>query len=67
MDDTKLYGRRKKELDSSFQRVRVFSENLEKEIKIGKCAMLNEKTQNCTVSIELFDGKVNKSLQEGEN
>ena len=59
MDDLKLYSRSEKGSDSLVQTIRVFSEDVGMEFGIEKCAML--------VGIELPDGKVIKSLQEGES
>ena len=68
-DDLKLYSRREKGLDSLLQTVRVFSEDIGVEFGIEKCAMLvMEKGKIVkSVGIELPDGKVIKSLQEGES
>ena len=67
MDDLKLYCRSEKGLDSLVQTVRVFSEDIGIEFGIEKCAMLvMEKGKIVkSVSIELPDGKLIKSLQEG--
>ena len=69
MDDSKLYNRSENELDSLVQTVRVFSEDIGIEFGIEKCAMLvMEKGKIVTsVRIELPNGKVIKSLQEGES
>ena len=69
MDDLKLHSRSEKGLDSLVQTVRVFSEYRVMEFGIEKCAVLvMEKGRIVTsVGIELPDGKVIKSLQEGEN
>ena len=69
MDDFKLYSRNEKGLDWLVQTVRVFSENIGMKFCIEKCAMLvMEKGKIVTsVGIEVPDGKVNKSLQEGES
>ena len=69
MDDLKLYSRSEKGLDSLVQTVRVFSEDIGMEFGIEKCAMLViEKGKIVkSVGIELPDGKVIKSLQEGES
>ena len=69
MDDLKLYNRSEKGLDSLVQTVRVFSEDIGMEFGIEKCAMLvMEKGKIVkSVGIELPDGKVIKSLQEGES
>ena len=69
MDDLKLYSRSEKGLDSLVQTVRVFSEDIGMEFGIEKCAMLvMEKGKIVkSVGIELPDGKVIKSLQEGES
>ena len=68
MDDLKLYNRSGKELDSLVQAVRVFIEDVGMEFVIEKCAMLlMEKGKIVkSVAIELPNGKVIKSLQEGE-
>ena len=69
MDDLKLYSRSEKGLDSLVQTVRVFSADVGMEFGIEKCAMLvMEKGKNVkSVGIELPNGKVIKSLQEGES
>ena len=69
MDDLKLYIQSEKGLDSLVQTVRVFSEDIGMEFGIEKYAMLvmeKGKIVN-SVGIELPDGKVIKSLQEGES
>ena len=68
MDDLKLYSRSEKGLNSLVQTVRVFSDDIGMEFGIGKCAMLVIEKGNIvkSVGIELPDGKVIKSLQEGE-
>ena len=69
MDNLKLYSRSEKGLDSLVQTVRVFGEDIEMEFGIEKPAMLVlEKGKIVrSVGIELSDGKVIKSLQEGES
>ena len=69
MDDLKLYSRSEKGLDSLVQTVRVFSEDIGMEFGIEKCAMLVMEKGKIVKSagIELPDGKVIKSLQEGES
>ena len=69
MDDLKLYSRTEKGLDSLVQTVCVFSENIGMEFGVEKCAMLVMKKGKIvkSVGIELPDGKVIKSLQEGES
>ena len=69
MDDLKLYSRSGKGLDSLVQTVRVFSEDIGTEFGIEKCGTLvMEKGKIVkSVGIELPDGKVIKSLQEGES
>ena len=64
-----MYSRSEKGLDSLGQTVRVFSEDIGMEFGIEKCAMLViEKGKIVkSVGIELPDGKVIKSLQEGES
>ena len=56
-------------MDSLVQTVRVFSEDIEMEFGIEKCAMLlMEKGKTVkSVGVELPDGKVIKSLEEGES
>ena len=68
-DDLKLYSRSEKGLDSLVQTVRVFDEDIGMEFGIEKCAMLAlEKGKIVkSVGIELPDGKVIKSLEEGES
>ena len=67
MDDLKLFSRSEKRLDSLVQTVCVFSEHIGMEFE--KCAVLvMEKGKIVkSVGIELPDGKVIKSLQEGES
>ena len=69
MDDLKLCSQNEKGLDSLVQTVCVFSEDIGMEFGIEKCAMLvMEKGKIVkSVGIELPDGKVIKSLQEGES
>ena len=69
MDDLKLYSRSEKGLDSLVQTVCVFSEDIGMEFGTEKCSMLvMEKGKIMkSVGIELPDGKVIKSLQEGES
>ena len=69
MDDLNLYSRSDKRLDSLVQTVHVFSKDIGMEFVIEKCAMLvMEKGKIVkSVGIELPDGKVIKSLQEGES
>ena len=69
MDDLKLYSRSEKGLDSLVQTICVFSEVIGMEFGIEKCATLvMEKGKILkSVDIELPNGKVIKSLQEGES
>ena len=69
MDDFKLYSRNEKKLDSLVQTIRIFSKDIGMEFGKEKCVMLViEKGKIVkSVGIELPDGKVNKSLQEGES
>ena len=69
MDDLKLYSRNEKELDSLVQTIRIFGKDIGMTFGIKKCAILViEKGKFVkSVGIELPDGKVIKSLQEGEN
>ena len=68
-DDLKLYSQNEKGLDSLVQTVHVFSEDMGMEFGIKKWAMLvMEKGKIVkSVGIELPDGKVIKSLQEGQS
>ena len=68
MDDLKLYSRSEKGLDSLVQTVRVFSENIGTEFRMGKGAMLvMEKGKIVkSVGIDVPDGKVIKSLQKAK-
>ena len=69
MDDLKFHSRSEKGLDSLVQTVCVFSEDMGMEFGIEKCVMLvMEKGKIVkSVGIEFPDGKVIKSLQEGES
>ena len=69
MDDLKLCSRSEKVLDSLVQTVRVFSEDVGVEFGIEKCAMLVMEKGKIVKSagIELPNGKVIKSLREGES
>ena len=69
MNDLKLYSRSEKGLDSLVQAVCVFSEDIVMEFGIEKFTMLvMEKGKIVkSVGIKLPDGKVVKSLQEGES
>ena len=68
-DELKLYSRSEKGLDSLAHTVRVFSEDIGMVFGIEKCAVLvMEKGKIMkSVGIELPDGKVLKSLQEGKS
>ena len=66
MDDLKLYSRSEKGLDSLVQTVIVFSEDIGIEFGIEKLVMEKGKIVK-SVDIELPEGKVIKSLQEGES
>ena len=65
MDSLKLYSRSEKELDSLVQTIRIFSKDIEMEFAIEKCVVLVIEEVVKSVGIELPDGKVMKSLQEG--
>ena len=69
MDDLKLYSRKEKGLDSLIQTVRIFSEDIGMEFDIEKWAMLVMEKRKIvkSVGMELPDGKVIKSLQEGKS
>ena len=69
MGDLKLYSQSGKGLDQLVQTVRVFSEDIGMELRIEKATMLVMKKGKIvkSVDIELPDGKVIKSLQEGES
>ena len=68
-DDLKLYSRSEKGLDSLVQRVCVFSEDIGMEFGIEKCATIVMEKGNIvkSVDIELPDGKVFRSLEEGKS
>ena len=67
--DIKLYCRSEKGLDSLVQTICVFSEDIGMEFDIEKCTMLVMEKGNIvkSVGIELSDGKIINSLQEGES
>ena len=69
MGDFKLYSQSEKGLDSLVQTVRVFSKDIGMEFGKEKCAMLAMEKGKIvkSVSIELPDGNVIKSLQEGKS
>ena len=68
-DDWKLYSPSEKGLDSLVQTVCVFSEDIGMEFGIEKCAMLVMEKRKIvkSVGIDLPDGKVINSLQEGKS
>ena len=68
MDDLKLYSQSEKGLDLLVLTVCVFSEDIGIEFGLEKCTMLVMEKGKIVkpVGIELPDGKVVKSLQEGE-
>ena len=67
MDDLKLYSHNEKRLDSLVQTIHAFSQDIGMGFSIDKCAMLVTEKGNImkSVGIELPDGKVIKSLQDG--
>ena len=69
MDDLKLYSRSETGMDSLVQAVRVFSEDTGMQFGIEKCAMLVMEKRKIvkSVGIDLPDGKVINSLQEGKS
>ena len=69
LGNLKLYSRNEKELDSLVQTIHVFGVDIRMEFGIETCAMLViEKGKIVkSVGIELPDGRVIKSLQEGES
>ena len=69
MNDLKLYSRNENELDSLVQAIGIFSKDMRMEISIEKCAMLVIEKRKLvkSVGIELPDGNIIKSLQEGES
>ena len=69
IDNLKLYSQSEKELDSLIQTVHVFSKDIGMEFVIEKFAMsVMEKGKTVkSVGIEFPDGKIIKSLQEGES
>ena len=69
MDDPKLYSKSEKALDSLFQTVTIFSEDIGFQFGINKCPLLvmrNGKTLKSD-GIQLSNDKVIKSLEEGES
>ena len=68
-DDLKLHSWNEKGLDWLVQTVHIFSEDIRMDFDIEKCAMLVTEKGKIVKSadIELPDGKVINSLQEGEN
>ena len=67
MDDLKLYGKNDKELESLVNTVRVFSEDINMEFGIDKCAVINlqrGKVRNSR-GITLPSGKVIQQAEEG--
>ena len=69
MEDLKLYSGNEKELDLSVQAIHTFSNDIGMGFGIEKCAMLVIEKGKIVkpVRIEWPDGKVIKSLQEGES
>ena len=69
LDDLKLHNQSENELESLVQTVRVFSEDIGAEFSREKCAVLVMEKEKIVklIGIELQNGKVIKSLQEGEN
>ena len=69
MDDLKLYSPNEKGLESLVQTIRVSSEDVGMEFGIEKCAMVvMEKGKIVkSVGLELPNGKLIQSLQEGES
>ena len=69
MDDLKLYSHNEKELASLVQAIRIFSKDIGMKFGKEKCAILViEKGKTVkSVGVELPDGKIIKSLQEGES
>ena len=69
IDDLKLYSGSDKGMDSLVQAVRAFSEDIGMEFDIEKYATLVMEKGKIVKSfgIEFSDGKVIKSLQEGES
>ena len=69
MDDLKSYSRNEKKLDSLVQTICIFSKDIGMEFAIEKCAVLAIEKGKIVklVGIEFPDGKVIKSLQEGES
>ena len=64
MDNFKLHSRTEKGFNSWIQTIRVFSEDVGMEFCIEKCAML---VIVKSFGIEFPDGKIIKSLREGES
>ena len=69
MDDLKSYSRNEKKLGTLVQTICIFSKDIGMEFAIEKCAVLAIEKGKIVklVGIEFPDGKVIKSLQEGES
>ena len=68
MDDLKLYGKNKKQVDTLVNTVHIFSKDIGMEFGISKCAVLImkwEKTCICRV-IVLPHAQVIRGLEEGD-
>ena len=68
MDDLKLYGKTKNELESLVQTVRIFTDDVRMRFGLSKCATLTMKRgkKDKDDGIKLPDGEMMKDLGEGE-
>ena len=68
MDDLKLYGKTRNELESLMNTVRIFSNDIKMEFGLDKCATLSVKRGKVisTEGIRLPDGNTVRSLQPNE-
>ena len=66
MDDIKLFAENEKKLETLIQAVRIYSQDIEMEFGIGKCAMLIMKSmkRHITEGIEIPNQKKKKELSE---
>ena len=69
MDDLKLYSPNDKDVGSLVQTIRIFSKDIGMEFGIEKCVMLVIEKRKIVKSVgtETPDGKVVKSVREGES
>ena len=68
MDDLKLYGKNKRQVDTLVHTVRVFSDDIGTQFGINKCAVLIMKKGKMTKceGIKMPDGSLIKNIDEGD-